>query len=77
MEKIIIDMQAELEAADPFFSDIEIYVHPLRTKNFAEHVARQFSYNPRTPYVFEVYEDYQQGYFYNRFIDHSINECLQ
>ena len=77
MEKIIIDMQADLEAADPFFSDIEIYVHPLRTKNFAEHVARQFSYNPRTPYVFEVYEDYQQGFFYNRFIEHSMKECLQ
>ena len=77
MEEIIIDMQAELEAADPFFRDIEIYVHPLRTKNFAEHVARQFSYNPRTPYVFEIYEDYQQGFFYNRFIEHSMNECLQ
>ena len=77
MDKIIVDMQADLEAADPFFSDIEIYVHPLRTKNFAEHVARQFSYNPRTPYVFEVYEDYQPGFFYNRYIEHSINECLQ
>ena len=77
MEEIIIDMQAELEDADPFFRDIEIYVHPLRTKNFAEHVARQFSYNPRTPYVFEVYEDYQPGFFYNRFIEHSMQECLQ
>ncbi len=77
MEKLVIDMQAELEAADPFFRDIEIYVHPLRTKNFAHHIARQFSYNSRTPYVFEVYEDYQPGFFYNRFIEHSMKECLQ
>lgn len=70
-------MQAELEAADPFFRDIEIYVHPLRTKNFAEHIARQFGFNPRTPYVFEVYEDYQPGFFYNRFIQHSLDACMQ
>ncbi len=70
------EMQAELEAADPFFREIEIYVHPLAVKNFAQHVARQFGFNPRTPYVFEVYEDYQQGYFYNRFIEHNMNACL-
>ena len=76
MDKLKADMQAELEDADPFFRDIEIYVHPLKTKNFAEHVARQFSYNPRTPYVFEVYEDYQLGYFFNRFIQHKIQNCI-
>lgn len=76
METLKAEMQADLEAADPFFSDIEIYVHPLRTNNFAHHVARQFSYNSRTPYVFEVYEDYQPGFFYNRFIEHSMSECL-
>lgn len=76
MDFLKADMQAELEAIDPFFTDIEIYVHPLRTKNIAEHVARQFSYNPRTPYVFEVYEDYQAGFFYNRFIDHSMAQCI-
>lgn len=69
-------MQAELEATDLFFTDIEIYVHPLRTTNIAFHIARQFGYNPRTPYVFEVYEDYQTGFFYNRFIEHSMNACL-
>lgn len=70
------EMQSDLEAADPFFRDIEVYVHPLGIKNFAQHVARQFGYNPRTPYVFEVYEDYQPGYFYNRFIDHHLNTCM-
>jgi len=75
METLRKEIQQEFEAADPFFSEIEIYVHPLSTKNFASHMARQFSYNPRTPYVFEVYEDYQQGYFFNRYIEHQISEC--
>jgi len=52
------------------------FVHPLHTNNFAEHMARQFQYNPRTPYVFEVYEDYQPGYFYNRYIEHQISQCM-
>ncbi len=77
IEKLKEEMQLELEAADPFFNDIEIYVHPLRTKNFAAHLARQFGYNPRTPYVFEVYEDFQPGYFYKRFIDHRMKQCMQ
>ncbi len=77
IEKLKKEMQEELEMADPFFNDIKIYVHPLRTKNFAAHIARQFGYNPRTPYVFEVYEDFQPGYFYNRFINHRMKQCLQ
>ncbi len=76
MEILRDQMQVELEQADPFFREIDVYVHPLGVQNFAHHVARQFNYNPRTPYVFEVYEDYQQGYFYNRFIEHSMNNCL-
>lgn len=70
------EMQQELEAADPFFSDVDVYVHPLYINNFAKHIARQFKYNPRTPYVLEVYEDYQTGFFYNRYIDHKINQCM-
>jgi len=69
-------MQTVLEAADPFFSDIEVYVHPLYVNNFAKHIARQFQYNPRTPYVLEVYEDYQPGFFYNRYIDYQIEQCM-
>ena len=76
-ESLKEEMQAELEATDPFFSEIQIYVHPLRTKNFAEHLARQFGWNPRTPYIFEVYEDLQPGYFYSRYIDHQVNQCMQ
>ena len=76
-ESLQEEMQAELETLDPFFNEIQIYVHPLRTKNFAAHLARQFGYNPRTAYVFEVYEDLQPGYFYSRYIDHQINQCLQ
>jgi len=70
------EMRAEFEALDPFFSDITVFIHPLHTNNFAEHMARQFWYNPRTPYVFEVYEDYQPGFFYNRYIDYQLNLCL-
>ncbi len=77
MDKLKEEMQTELEQADPFFSEVEIYVHPLRTKNFAEHIARQFSYNSRTPYVIEVYEDYQTGYFFNRFIEYRLGQCRQ
>ncbi len=76
LEQLKKDMQTELEQADAFFKDIEIYVHPLGVKNFAFHVARQFGYNPRTPYVFDVYEDYQPGYFYNRFVQHNLQACL-
>ena len=76
METLRADMKAEFEALDPFFSDITVFVHPLHTNNFAEHMARQFEYNPRTPYVFEVYEDYQPGFFYNRYIDHQISQCM-
>jgi len=57
METLRAEMRAEFEALDPFFSDITVFVHPLHTNNFAEHMARQFQYNPRTPYVFEVYEE--------------------
>jgi len=76
METLRKEMQTVLEAADPFFSDIEVYVHPLYVNNFAKHIARQFQYNPRTPYVLEVYEDYQPGFFYNRYIDYQIEQCM-
>jgi len=77
IETLMAEMQAELESSDPFFSEVAIYVHPLRVKNFAQHIARQFKFNPRTPYVFEVYEDYQPGFFYTRYIEHQLKQCMQ
>ncbi len=77
IKTLATQMEAELELIDPFFSDIDIYVHPLKVKNFAFHIARQFTYNPRTPFVFEIYEDFQSGYFHSRYVDYRLNQCLQ
>lgn len=71
------EMRAELEAIDPFFSDVMVYVHPLSVRNFAFHIARQFKWNSRTPYVLEIYEDFQSGYFHERYIDYRLQQCLQ
>lgn len=70
-------MHAELLEADPFFSDIKVYVHPLGIKNFAYHIARQFRFNPRTSYSFEMYEDYLYGFAYRRYIQHNLNGCKE
>lgn len=77
MKTLAAEMKAELESIDPFFSDIDIYVHPLKVNNFAHHIARQFTYNPRTPFVFEIYEDFQSGYFHSRYVDYRLNQCAQ
>ena len=76
-ESLAAEMTLELESQDAFFRDIKIYVHPLSVKNFAFHVGRQFKWNPRTPFVFEVYEDYQSGYFFDRYIDYRLKQCSQ
>jgi hypothetical protein len=77
IETLSSEMREELESADPFFKDIMVYVHPLSVRNFAFHIARQFKWNPRTPYVFEVYEDFQSGYFHQRYIDYRLRQCQQ
>lgn len=76
-EVLSVEMREELEKADPFFRDVMVYVHPLSVRNFAYHLARQFKWNPRTPYVFEMYEDFQSGYFYERYIDYRLHQCQQ
>lgn len=69
------EIKVELESTDPFFSEVKIYVHPLNIKTFAYHLARQFKWNPRTPFVLELYEDYQSGYFFKRYIDYRRKQC--
>ncbi len=76
-QELSSEMRIELEAADPFFSDVEVYVHPLKVKSFAAHLARQFLFNPRTPFIFEIYEDYQSGYFHERYVNYRLNQCKQ
>ncbi len=68
-------LENELLNTDSFFSDITVYIHPLSTGTFAKFLARQFRYNPRTAYQFEVYEDFQTGYFFNRYINHRLSKC--
>ncbi|OED34811.1 hypothetical protein AB833_31890, partial [Chromatiales bacterium (ex Bugula neritina AB1)] len=68
-------LRIELEASDPFFSDVDVYVHPLKVKSFAAHLERQFLFNPRTPFEFEIYEDYQSGYFHERYVNYRLNQC--
>jgi len=70
------EMQKELESKDAFYTGVKIYVHPLGVNTFAYHLARQFEYNPRTPYRFEPYEDYQQGFMFTRYKQHSLQQCL-
>lgn len=76
-EELREPMQEEFEKADPFFSDVLVYIHPLSVRNFAFHLARQFQWNPRTPYVFEIYEDFQSGYFHQRYVDYRLRQCQQ
>ena len=76
-EDLSEQMKEELEAIDPFFKEVMVYVHPLSVRNFAFHLARQFKWNPRTPYIFEVYEDFQSGYFHERYIDYRLRQCRQ
>lgn len=74
---ILVDLlEKELLATDTFFSDVTVYIHPLRTGTFARFLSRQFRYNPRTAYKFEVYEDFQTGYFYNRYIGYRLAQCI-
>jgi len=68
-------LENELLAADTFFSDVTVYIHPLRTGTFAKFLARQFRYNPRTAYKFEIYEDFQSGYFFNSYVEHRLSMC--
>ena len=68
-------MENDLLAKDSFFSDITVYIHPLRTGNFAKFLARQFRYNPRTAYQFEVYEDFQTGYFFQKYVTQRWSMC--
>lgn len=70
-------MKLELEALDPFFRGVSIYVHPLAVRNFAFHLGRQFKWNPRTPFKLEIYEDYQSGYFHQRYIDYRLRQCMR
>lgn len=76
-EQLVKQMELEFEALDPFFSEIEIYVHPLSVRTFAFHLARQFKWNPRTPFIFEMYEDFQSGYFHKRYVDYRLRQCEQ
>ncbi len=76
-EKLSEQMREELENTDAFFSDVMVYVHPLSVRNFAFHIARQFKWNPRTPYVLELYEDFLSGYFHQRYIDYRLRQCQQ
>lgn len=76
-KQLVKEMEQELSSIDPFFREVEIYVHPLKIKSFAYHLARQFKWNPRTPFVIHMYEDFQSGYFHNRYIDYRIRQCEQ
>jgi hypothetical protein len=71
------EFEAELSDSDPFFRDVKIYVHPLGVRTFAFHIARQFRYNPRTPYTLEMYEDHLNGYTYQRFLTRGKYRCEQ
>ncbi len=77
LETLSDQMKEELEDTDPFFKEVMVYVHPLSVRNFAFHIARQFKWNPRTPYVLEVYEDFQSGYFHERYVDYRLRQCQQ
>jgi len=68
-------MENDLLAADSFFKEVTVYIHPLRTGTFAKFLARQFRYNPRTAYRFEIYEDYQTGYFFKKYVNYRLSEC--
>lgn len=71
------EMKTELESMDPFFREVKVYVHPLSVKTIGDHLGRQFKWNPRTPFVFEMYEDYQSGYFFKRYVDYRLQQCKQ
>ena len=75
MDILVELMENDLLARDTFFSDITVYIHPLRTGNFAKFLARQFRYNPRTAYQFEVYEDFQTGYFFHKYVTQRWSMC--
>ena len=64
MDTIVELMEQDLLATDSFFSEVTVYIHPLSTGTFAKFLARQFRYNPRTAYQFEIYEDYQTCLLY-------------
>jgi hypothetical protein len=75
MDILVELLEKELLATDTFFSDITVYIHPLRTGTFAKFLARQFRYNPRTAYKFEVYEDFQTGYFFDQYVGYRLSQC--
>ena len=75
MDTLVELLENELLTTDTFFSDVSVYIHPLRTGTFAKFLARQFKYNPRTAYRFEIYEDFQTGYFFNKYVDHRLSQC--
>ena len=75
MDTLVELLENELLTTDSFFSDVSVYIHPLRTGTFAKFLARQFKYNPRTAYRFEIYEDFQTGYFFNKYVDHRLSQC--
>jgi len=74
-QALVAEMLIELESTALFFSEIKVYVHPLGVRTFAELLARQFNYNPRTSYRLTVYADYQSGYINSRFIDYRLKQC--
>ncbi len=76
-EELRRQFETELENTDPFFREADIYVHPLGVRTFAFHIARQFRYNPRTPYILEIYEDHLSGYTYQRFLTQRKFRCDQ
>lgn len=75
MEILVNLLEKELLSTDSFFRGVTVYIHPLRTGTFAKFLARQFRYNPRTAYKFEIYEDFQSGYFFNRYVNHRLSMC--
>lgn len=73
-ERAIVE-QLDVELADPFYLEFEIYVHKQGVKPVGFHIARLLDLNPRTPFRIELALHNLHTTLYDRYVAYSLEEC--
>ena len=71
--EILSEMRAIL--ADPVFSEIRVFVHPLKEMTYGMHLARLLDANPRTPYQITLYPDSVNEGLFDRYTQYQLSKC--
>jgi len=61
--------------ADPFFTGVDIYVHPRGIRPVGYHFVRMLDRNPRTPYRIELALHNLHTTLYQRYLTHRLTAC--